>query len=279
MTWAATQEYEQAIHEVRNTADIVGELFQRRPGVAWGMLLPATQMQVSILTEAGQVDDAVAVTDTAIGKLRPFDMPGGSAVIAELLILRAVLASDYLEDDRAALELVAEACHRYEKLCVANPVQYIGQLTQAETLLMYALNMLGRNEEAARVSRAAISRAELFGELTRPELGLRLRAKVLNARGRLHRADEQFTEALADLRQARAELRGATAIADDGNDDAEELDEEIAELENHLDAAPGMPSPMTEPAPEPEPDRETSRPPRPSRRPTRSRPCPPSPPA
>ncbi|WP_436532570.1 trypsin-like peptidase domain-containing protein [Actinoplanes sp. HUAS TT8] len=246
LAWAAIQTGEQAFREMSIITDIVDDLFQRRPGTTWGLLILLAIARVPMLVDAERVTDAVAVVDETVEKIGRFEMPGGAAAIASLFIMRAVLISEYLEDDDAALAAVAEACRIYEKLVAENPVQFLGQLVHAQIARMAALDVLDRTSEVMEASQEAISNAERFGELIRSDLGLRLRAAVLTARGRIHRDNDRLTEALADLRAARADLAEVTAITDE--DEIEELDEEILELAEHLGVAPELGD-----APEPRP--------------------------
>jgi len=239
-TWASLQPEEGAVREVSVLADIVDELFQQRPGANWGMLLPAASAQAAVLIDAGRPGDAIEIFDETIAKVRRIEAPTRAAVIADLLIQKAQLMIEHLEEGRAAISSATEARQTYEGLAAEQPERFLTELVGAEMVEMVAYCLSDQDDDAVRAAGEAVRYAGHLVALTAAEASRRVRSQVLAARGRLFRELDRPAEALADLRQARADLLDVHPIADD-EDEMTTLNHDILELEEALgDTLPAL---------------------------------------
>ncbi|GAA2635327.1 hypothetical protein Adu01nite_28950 [Paractinoplanes durhamensis] len=256
LIWAVLQPEGEVLREVSIIAGIADELFHQRPGVNWPMLPITAAVHAAALVDAERADDAPAVFDEAIAKLRRIESPVRAAVIADLLTQKVQLMFEHLEDDSAALGPAVEARRAYEVLAADEPERFLAQLVDTEIGEMLALGMSDRDEDALRAAGNAVRNAGRLVELTGGDASLRVRSQALSVRGKLLRAYDRPAEALTDFRQARADLLGVMPI-DDDEDEVDELDQNIRELEEELGAGPpagraALPAPARVHAPEPE---------------------------
>ncbi|MEU8242975.1 trypsin-like peptidase domain-containing protein [Actinoplanes missouriensis] len=255
LLWAMFRPGDQAVREISAAAGMVDELFQKRPGVHWGMLVPTVTAQIIAYTRAGRPADAIRAVDETVAKMHRYPPPAGPVMLAELLGIKALVALEDLEDGSVAFGSAAEARRIYEDLVADDPLHFLSELVQVEMLQASALRLSGHGADALRTADEVVRDAERFLRLSRTDDGRRLRARALVLRGRLYRDSGLVPEALADFHEAHAGLR---AVAPVDEDEIGELDELITEMQRR-GVAPARAA-RVEPVALPTPEEETMQP-------------------
>ncbi|MET7425678.1 type IV secretory system conjugative DNA transfer family protein [Dactylosporangium sp. NPDC005555] len=227
---------DRGVREAALAYALVEELYQQRPRLNYGLLVPAALARVTTLAAAERYPQALEAFDATIATLRRLDAPASAALTETLLVMRALLLLDHIEDPAGALASAREATSTARILAERAPETGLAELVGCLILTMRAAIDAELPDDALAAGDEAVRQAQRRVEVVPSDTSRRQHALVLALRGELYQLLDRPSDAIRDFRLARNLLNVVTVMPGD-HDDIVFLEARTAECAAELTGA------------------------------------------